>query len=136
MKLKDPGARARDWCDAASAAQKGLAGDFAALSARVAELRRGVDALARWRGEFTLRVAVVPFGEVKSLKRRGREMDLKDRETPLVVPELDIDDYEIELGSGSFPPQTVPIPAERLRDGVTTTIVGDLRKSDTIRLSP
>ena len=132
----DPGARARDWCDAAAAAQKGLGGDFTPLSIRLAELRRGVDVLARWRGEFTLRVAVVPFWEVKSLRRHGRGMDLKDRETPLVVPELEIDDYEIELGSGSLPFQTLSIPAARLRDGLMTTIVGDLRKPETIRLSP
>jgi serine/threonine protein kinase len=136
MKLKEPGTRARAWCDAASAALEGLGGDFAPLSTRLADLRRGVDALARWRGEFTLRVAVIPFGEVKSLKRGGRDLDLKDRETPLVLAELDIDDYEIELESGSLPPHTLAIPAERLRDGVTTTILGDLRKAETIRLSP
>jgi serine/threonine protein kinase len=136
MKLKDPGTRARDWSDAAAASLQGLSGDFAALSTRLAQLRHGALTLARWRGEFTLRVAVVPFGEVTSLKRQGRELDLKDRETPLVLPELDIDDYEIELGSGSLPPQTLAIPADRLRDGVTTTILGDLRKAGTIRLSP
>jgi serine/threonine protein kinase len=136
MKLKEAAVRARDWCNAASAALKGLRGDFAPLPTRLADLRRGVDVFALWRGEFTLRVAVVPFGEVKSLKRRGRELELKDRETPLVLPELEIDDYEIELRSGSFPPQTVPIPADRLRDGVTSTLVGDLRKSGTIQLSP
>jgi hypothetical protein len=78
----------------------------------------------------------VPFGEVKSLKRAGQQVPLKDRETPLVIPDLEIDDYEIELGSGSKPSFTLAIPAKRLRDGVTTTIVGDLRKAGTVQIIP
>jgi serine/threonine protein kinase len=136
LKLKEPAGRARDWCDAASSALQGLGGAFAPLPGRLAELRRGAEALARWRGEFTLRVAVVPFGQVKALRRRGQEMDLKDRETPLLLSELDIDDYEIDLESASLPPRTIAIPADRLRDGLTTTILGDLRKADSIRLAP
>jgi serine/threonine protein kinase len=135
-RLKEPATRARGWCDAAAAALKGLGGDFALLPPRLADLRRGAEQVAAWKGEFTLRVAVVPFGEVKSLKRRGQEIELRERETPLVLPELEIDDYEIEIGSAKLSTFTLPIPAGRLRDGITTTIVGDLRKAESIKLSP
>jgi len=136
MTLRDAAAHARDWCDAAGAALNGLKGEFELLAPRLTEIRRGDQAMASWRGEFTLRVAVVPFGQVKSLKRAGRELTLKDRETPLVLPELEIDDYEIEIGSASQPSLQLPIPAARLRDGVTTTIVGDLRKSGSVQIKP
>src|SRR5262249_28854239 len=93
MKLREPAAHARDWCDAAASALQGLQGEFAVVSSRLSAARRGSEALASWRGEFTLRIAVVPFGQVKSLKRRGQEVELKERDTPLVLPDLDIDDY-------------------------------------------
>jgi serine/threonine protein kinase len=136
MKLHDSAVHAMGWCDAASGALAGLKGEFDGFLSRLAPLKSGAETIAAWRGEFTLRVAVVPFGEVKSLKRAGQQVPLKDRETPLVIPDLEIDDYEIELGSGSKPSFTLAIPAKRLRDGVTTTIVGDLRKAGTVQITP
>jgi hypothetical protein len=135
-KVKDPAARAFGWCDAVKAAIGHRKGEFVALSGRLEELRRGAERLARWRGEFTLRVAVVPFGEINALKRGGQAVLLKDRETPLVLPELEIGDYEIDLSSAGQPPVHFAIPADRLRDGVTSTLVGDLRKPESIQVIP
>jgi len=135
-KLRGPASRAVGWCAAAGAATKGVGGEFQALEARLGELRRGCDRLARWRGEFTLRIAVVPFGELTSLKHAGQDLPLKDRETPLVLTELEIDDYEMDLQSTSQPPLHFVIPAARLREGVTTTLVGDLRKPGSVQLVP
>src|SRR5579862_7310163 len=135
-KVKDQAARALAWCDAVRSVVKDPKGDFAALAGRLEEVRRGAERLARWRGEFTLRVAVVPFGEVNALKRGGQSILLKDRETPLVLPELEIGDYEIDLSAAALPPLHFTIPADRLKDGVTTTLVGDLRKSGSVQIVP
>jgi hypothetical protein len=135
-KVKDPAARALGWCDAVKAAIGHRKGEFTALAGRLEEVRRGSERLARWRGEFTLRVAVVPFGEISALKRGGQAVLLKDRETPLVLPELEIGDYEIDLSASGQPPLHFTIPADRLRDGVTSTLVGDLRKPDSIQVVP
>jgi serine/threonine protein kinase len=135
-KVKDQAARTQAWCDAAKSAVRGRKGDLAVLAGRLEEVRRGAERLARWQGEFTLRVAIVPFGEVTALRRGGQEVLLKDRETPLVLPELEIGDYEIELASAGQPPFHLAIPAARLRDGVTTTLVGDLRKQETVQIVP
>ena len=43
---------------------------------------------------------------------------------------------EIDLGAASQPPLHFTIPADRLRDGVTSTLVGDLRKPETIQIVP
>jgi len=134
--LREPASRALGWCDAATAAIKGQKGEFAALAGRLGELRRSSALLARWRGEFTLRIAVVPFGVLTSLKRSGQEIPLKDHETPLVIPELEIGDYEMDLTSASGPPLHFTLPAERLREGVTSTLVGDLRKPGTVQIVP
>jgi hypothetical protein len=135
-KLRDQAERAEKWCQAALQATQGQTGEFTTLAGRLGELRRGAQKLAQWRGEFTLRVAVVPFGQVTSLKRGGLDLPLKDRETPLVLPDLEIADYEIDLASGSQPPLHFAIPAARLREGVTSTLVGDLRKSGTVQIVP
>lgn len=136
LKLKEPAVHARGWCDAAGLTLKGLKGEFALLLPRIGDVRRSAEQVAAWRGEFTLRVAVVPFGEVKLLQREGQDVALKDTETPLVIPELEIGDYVIELGSASQPPFRLTIPADRLRDGVTTTVVGDLRRKETVQITP
>jgi predicted Ser/Thr protein kinase len=135
-KVKDQAGRALAWCDAARSVVQGRKGDFAALSGRLEELRRGAERLARWRGEFALRVAVVPFGEVQGLRRGGQAVPLKDRETPLVLSELEIGDYEIDLTAASQSPFHFSIPADRLRDGVTSTLIGDLRKPETVQIIP
>jgi serine/threonine protein kinase len=135
-KLRDPASRGLGWCDAANAAIKGYEGEFAVLAGRLGELRRGSERIARWRGEFTLRIAVVPFGELTSLKRAGHDIPLKDRETPLVVPELEIGDYEMDLTADSLPPLHFVIPGGRLREGVTSTLVGDLRKAGSVQIVP
>jgi serine/threonine protein kinase len=135
-KVKDQAARALAWCDAVKKAISDRKGDFVALAGRLEEVRRGSERLAQWRGEFTLRVAVVPFGEVNALKRGGQAVLLKDRETPLVLSELEIGDYEIDLTAASQPPFHFAIPADRLRDGVTSTLVGDLRKPESVQIVP
>lgn len=135
-KFREPALRASGWSSAAGGVLRGRKGEFAALSARLEETRRSADRLAHWRGEFALRIAVVPFGEVTALKRDGEPVALKDRETPLVLPELEIGNYEIDLRSGAHPPLHFSIPASRLRDGVTSTLVGDLRKPPTVQLVP
>jgi serine/threonine protein kinase len=135
-KLRDPAFRTLGWCDAAPAATTGRGGAFTSLAGRLGELRRGSEKLARWRGEFTLRIAVVPFGELSSLKRSGQDLPLKDRETPLVIPELEIGDYELVLKSASQGPINFVIPADRLREGVMSTVVGDLRKPGSIQIVP
>ena len=135
-KLREPASRTLAWSDAAQAAIKGRGGDFAGLAGRLGDLRRGSERLVRWRGEFTLRVAVVPFGELTSLKRSGQDLPLKDHETPLVIPELEIGDYELVLKSGSQPPVQFVISADRLREGVMSTLVGDLRKPGSLQIVP
>jgi predicted Ser/Thr protein kinase len=136
MTLRDSATRGGTWADAASQAILGLPGEFPALAKRLSDLKGRVKPIASWRGEFTLRVAAVPLGQVRFLKRGGQEIPLKDSETPLVLPDLEIDDYEIRVEAASGTGVTVPIPASRLRDGITSTLSGDLRKAETVILKP
>jgi hypothetical protein len=135
-KLRDQAERTQMWCQAATQAIQGQTGEFTPLAGRLSDLGRGAQKFAQWRGEFTLRVAVVPFGQVASLKRGGQELPLKDRETPLVLPDLEIGDYEIDLAGAGQTPFHFVIPAARLREGVISTLVGDLRKSGSVQILP
>ena len=53
-----------------------------------------------------------------------------------MLSELEIGDYEIDLTAASQPPFHFSIPADRLRDGVTSTLIGDLRKPETVQIIP
>ncbi len=134
--LKEGASRARAWCDAASTVLQGIGGDLAPLAPRLVAVRRAAEAVLAYRGEFKLRVAVAPFATVKELKRAGQSVPLKDRQTPLVLDELEIDDYEIELSHPSLASVKVSLPASKLADGTTYTIVGDLRKEGSVQVRP
>lgn len=135
LKLRDVARHAVGWCDAAGGALAGLKGEFSALAGRLPPLKHSAEVMSAWRGEFTLRIATIPMGAL-TLRRGGQEVPLKDREAPLVIPDLEIDDYEIQLATSPEGNFTLALPAKRLRDGVTTTVVGDLRKTDTVKILP
>jgi predicted Ser/Thr protein kinase len=132
--LKESASRARAWCDAASGAIQGVTGDLGALAPRFAALRRSAESTLAYRGEFKLRIATMPHVVVKDLKRHGQSLPIKDRQSPLVLENLQIDDYEIELSHPTLPGVTLSLPASKLADGGTYTVVGDLRKEGSVQI--
>jgi hypothetical protein len=131
--LKESAARARAWCEAASLALAGTSGDLEALGSRLPPLRAALDSLLSYKGEFRLKIGTQPGVTVKDLRRRGQSVTLKDRQTPLLLEDLEIDDYEIELSHPKYPGVTLSISASTLADGMTYSVMGDLRKEGSIQ---
>jgi serine/threonine protein kinase len=132
--LKAPATRARAWSDEVKGILQELGQEGSLLLPRVAEFRKSADQVLGYRGAFRLKVAVMPFAVVEDVRRGGQSIALKDRQTPLVLDDLEIDDYEIVLSHPSLAGTTVSLPASRLANGTTYILAGDLRKEGSIQI--
>jgi serine/threonine protein kinase len=131
--LKAPATRARAWSEEVKGILQELGQEGSLLLPRAAEFRKSADQVLGYRGAFRLKVAVMPFAVVEDVRRGGQSIALKDRQTPLVLDDLEIDDYEIVLSHPSLAGTTVSLPASRLVNGTTYILAGDLRKEGSIQ---
>jgi predicted Ser/Thr protein kinase len=134
--LREGAGHAVEWTQSMSRALEGQTDELAALSTRLPAIRSALEALASFRGEFILRIAVAPYAKLKDLRRNGKSLEIPDHDTPLRLPVLEIDNYEVELThpevSGSV---LLPLAATQLKPGVTYTVTGDIRKG-TVHITP
>jgi serine/threonine protein kinase len=114
------------WCDTILAGSKGI--DFLKRSADSAAKTRGLAAtVANYKGSFTLRIMVGPFVEVTRLTRNGKDVPLGQRFTPLVVGNLEVGDFEVELSHPELGKKTEKIPATLLKDGKIFQLTGRIQ---------
>ncbi len=114
------------WCDTFAAAGKGVEALKRTMDS-VAKTRAEAAKIADYKGSFTLRVIVGPYAEVTKFKRGGKDVPLAQRATPLVVANLEIGDYEIELAHPQLGKKSVKLAAAQLKDGRAVLLSGRLQ---------
>jgi predicted Ser/Thr protein kinase len=119
---REKAARTASWAEAVRRASDGLDG-LGGVRDRAERLRAEAAVVASFRGTFTLKVSVAPFGEVTRVTRDGKPVDLAHRHTPFSAGGLEIGEYEVELSIGGAT-SVVKIPADALHDGRTVLIHG------------
>jgi hypothetical protein len=117
--------RAVAWCDMIATAVKGIESLKKPLES-AAKTRAAAVMIADAKGRFTLKIVVGPFAEVTRLARNGQEIPLTQRTTPLVIRELEIGDFEVELSHSRFGKKMERIPASRFKDGKTYLLSGKM----------
>jgi hypothetical protein len=130
---RSPAAVAADWCEKVVALVKGIPAFQAVLS--VANKTHALAVSIRdSKGTFRLKIGVSPWAKIERLERAGEEIQLADRETPLLVPqELEIDNYTIELVHENSR-KNARIDAISLQPGRTYVLWGDMN-GDKFQLS-
>jgi serine/threonine protein kinase len=114
------------WCDALGPALKGSERlGFAADQAGAA--RTAAAKVAAFRGSVTLRLLVGPWAEVVRVTREGKDVALAAKATPLVVPNVEIGDLEVELSHPQHGRKVEKIPAAKLKDGKTYVLSGRMQ---------
>lgn len=79
-------------------------------------------------GTFTLKIAPAPYARVERIRCKDRELPLTQRDTPLVLRDLEIGDYAIELSHPTLGRSTLEIPADRMKDGGTYRVGGPVQQ--------
>ena len=123
---RDEATRLLGWCDLFLAAAEGV-DDLTGAAREIAQSRDDAAAVANYRGSFTLKLAVGPYAEVVRLAREGKEVSLAQRFTPLVISDLEIGEYVLELSHPKHGKKTVTISPDRLREGKTVLVGGRMR---------
>jgi hypothetical protein len=114
------------WADALAAAGKDL--DFLKRPLdSIAKSRAEAARIADYKGSFTLTILVGPYAEITKLARAGKDVPLAQRATPLVLPGLEIGDYEIELAHPKLGKKSVKLAAAQLKDGRGVLVSGRLQ---------
>jgi hypothetical protein len=122
---RSPAGQAADWCEKVVASVKGIPAFQAVLSAADKTHALAVS-IRDSRGTFRLKIGVSPWAKVERLERAGEEIQLADRETPLLVPqELEIDNYTVELIHPNGR-KNARIDAMSLQPGRTYVLWGDM----------
>jgi hypothetical protein len=111
------------WCDAISATVAGIAG-LKDVATAVVTLR--TESEPQTRGSFALKISPDPFAQITRLTCDGRAVTLRRDETPMVLPKLDIGDYEIELSHPDLGRKMIRISGKDLKDGRTYAITGKM----------
>ncbi|MBV8878988.1 MAG: hypothetical protein JO332_03380, partial [Planctomycetaceae bacterium] len=109
-------ARIVGWCDTILAAAKNV--DFLKRQADGAgKLRADAARVANYKGSFTLKIFVGPFAEVSKVTRNGKDVALSQRATPLILGNLEIGDFEIELTHPQLGKKVEKLGEAQLKDG-------------------
>jgi predicted Ser/Thr protein kinase len=114
------------WCDVMGPALKGSP-KLASASGMVEQSRTIAAKIASFRGSVTLKLFVGPFAEVVRVSREGTNLTLAAKATPLVVPNVEIGDFEVELSHPQHGKKVEKIPASKLKDGKTYVLSGRLQ---------
>src|SRR5262245_36148528 len=115
-------AHVAEW-DAALAAAVAAFPDLRAAAVKTGALAASI---RDSKGSFRLKIGVNPWAKVQRLARRdGDEIALADRDTPLLIAELEIDDYTVELVHPNYQ-KTVSLLANSFQPGQTYVLWGDM----------
>ncbi|HYE98068.1 MAG TPA: hypothetical protein VEJ18_04110, partial [Planctomycetota bacterium] len=133
-KDRDRARRMAGWCDTLIAAMKDVP-SLGPTRALVQQARGRAAAVADYRGSITLKIAPGPWANVVKATRDGKPLALPAKATPLVLPNLEIGDFELELSHPQHGTRTIRIPAAQLKDGATY-VAGGLMKDAELRLAP
>jgi hypothetical protein len=114
------------WCDTILVALKDV--DFLKRSSdSTHRTRTAAAAIADYKGSFTLRIFVGPYAELTKLTRNGKDVPVAQRITPLVVGNLEIGDYELELTHPQFGKKVEKISAGQLKNGKVYQLGGQIK---------
>ena len=131
-KDRDRALKVVGWCDLMTPAMKGSPKLASGLA--LVEQSRGIAAkIAAFKGSVTLKLFVGPFAEVLKVTRDGAPLALSAKSTPLVIPNVEIGDFEVELQHPQHGKKAHKIPASTLKDGKTYVLSGQLK--DALRLT-
>jgi hypothetical protein len=83
---------------------------------------------AEFRGSFSLKIGPSPFAEGIRLFREGAEIPLRIRATPLLLTDLEIGDYTLEMSHPKTGPRTWTIRAQELKAGRTFVLSGPMKE--------
>ncbi len=111
------------WCDMFLAALQGVE-NLKGTAGRVSEARDAARKVADFKGTFTLRVAVGPFARITRLLKNGKEVPVGIADTPLVLSELEIGNYEMTLTHPTLGEKKISLEEKKLSDGKTYMISG------------
>jgi hypothetical protein len=114
------------WCDALGPALKGA--ERLKSAAQLLDQARVLAArVAAFRGSVTLKLLVGPWADVVRVTREGRDLALPAKATPLVVPNVEIGELEVELSHPQHGRKVEKIPASKLKDGKTYLLSGRMQ---------
>jgi hypothetical protein len=131
-KDRDQALKVVGWCDVMGPALKGSP-KLASAVGMVEQARAAAAKVASFKGSVTLKLFVGPFAEVLKVTRDGAPLTLSAKSTPLVIPNVEIGDFEVELSHPQHGKKTEKIPAATLKDGKTYVLSGQLK--DALRLT-
>jgi len=115
--------RIATWSDALGRSAKGVAA-FQDVERAALQLRSEVE--LQLRGTFTLQISPVPYAQITRLLRDGKPVPFPKQDTPVVLKDLDIGDYELDLAHPDLGTRTVKIAAKDLLDRKTTRVSGKM----------
>jgi hypothetical protein len=121
---RDRATRLVKWCDMMEGASQGIE-RLKTVAASLGPARDKARGIASYRGRFVLQFVIGPYAEVK-LVREGKEIPLAQRATPLLVRDLEIGDYEIELTHPQLGKKQIKIAASDLKENKTYRISGQM----------
>jgi len=114
------------WYDTIQGAAKGV--DFLKRQMdSAAKLRGDAARIANYKGSFTLKIFVGPYAEITKLKRDGKDVAVTQRVTPLILGNLEIGEFEIELSHPTLGKKVEKIGEKQLKDGKTYQISGRIQ---------
>jgi serine/threonine protein kinase len=122
-KDRDRATRLITWCDLVLSATQNI-DRLKGLTDSLLPAKAAAAKVVNYRGTFTLRIQAGPFAEVTRFSREGKDVQLPARATPLLIPDLEIGDYEIELVHPQMGKKQVKILASELKDGTTYRLSG------------
>ena len=79
-------------------------------------------------GSFTLKISVAPYAQIRKLTRDGNPVPYPRTETPIVMKNLELGTYTIELTNPESGTRVVTVAAKT--DGRTWQISGNMEKGD------
>ncbi len=123
--------RAVAWCETLAAAAAGIDSLKASREA-LAAVRGEAARIADYRGSFTLKIGPAPYGEQVRVLREGAEVPLPAGATPLVLVNLEIGDFTVELSHPEAGKRTVAIPAGSLLEGKVYVLSGRMKGGELV----
>ena len=128
---RDEARRTVRWCETLSAAEAGIDVLKASCEA-LASIRAEAARIADYRGSFTLKIGPAPYGEQVRVLREGAEVPLPAASTPLVLANLEIGDFTVELSHPESGKRTVAISAGSLREGKAYVLSGRMKGGELV----
>jgi hypothetical protein len=129
--LRDEARRAVAWCDTLASAAAGIDA-LRAPRELLASIRAEAARIAAFRGSFTLKIGPAPYAENVRVLREGVEIPVGEGATPLVLVDLEIGDFMIELSHPEAGKHTVHLTPAMLKEGGTYVLSGRMKGGELV----